>query len=226
MTTGQWDPDHVRRQVMRQARYALNVAILNEDRVPPEGPYDVALTNGLLAVVGALDPNAITNKKGFTLAARELLPIAVSLGLDIDVDVLAEGLDFTQPLRHGRADDEWIQLRPKHIDALRALDDLDGLQVLDEIDQHRTVDDLMVALFAQQASTYADRDVNRIKDYLDMAPTETCEECGRETFVPDGYNPDGEVTIGLCIACGWERDPATAEEMNLLAEFQRKWDRD
>ena len=88
MTTGQWDPDHVRRQVMRQARYALNVAVLNEDRVPPEGPYDVALTNGLLAVVGALDPNAITNKKGFTLAARELLPIAVSLGLEIDVDVL------------------------------------------------------------------------------------------------------------------------------------------
>ncbi|KAB2808357.1 hypothetical protein F9L07_22850 [Pimelobacter simplex] len=226
MTTGQWDPDHVRRQVMRQARYALNVAVLNEDRVPPEGPYDVALTNGLLAVIGALDPNAITNKKGFTLAARELLPIAVSLGLDIDLDVLTEGLDLTQPLRHGRADDEWIQLRPKHIDALRALDDLDGLQLLDEIDQHRTVDDLMVALFAQQASTYADRNVTGIKDYLDMAPTETCEECGRETFVPDGYNPDGEVTVGLCIACGWERDPATAEEMNLLAEFQRKWDRD
>ena len=43
--SSQWFPDHVRRQVMRQARYALNVAALDEDRVPPEGPFDVALTN-------------------------------------------------------------------------------------------------------------------------------------------------------------------------------------
>lgn len=93
-------PDHVRRQAMRQARYALNVSALDEDRVPPEGPFDVALTNGLLAVVGEADPTAVIDKKGFTLPASALLPKAAALGISIDQATLAEGLDLTQPLRH------------------------------------------------------------------------------------------------------------------------------
>lgn len=43
---------------------------------------------------------------------------------------------------------------------------------------------------------------------------------------PGRYNPEGEITVGLSIVCGWERDTMTVEEMNHLAEFQRKWGRD
>lgn len=142
--------------MIRQARYGLNVSVLDEDRVPPEGPFDVALTNGLLAVLAAVDPDSVVDKNKFTLPARSLLPKAVALGLAIEEGTLVEGLDFTQPLRHGQADDEWIRLGPKHIDALRALDDLEGLQVLHHVGNHRTVDDMMVALFYEKAETYAD----------------------------------------------------------------------
>ena len=65
---------------MRQARYALNVAVLDEDRVPPEGPFDVALTNGLLAIIAAVDPLLVIDKRGRTLPASALLPKAVALG--------------------------------------------------------------------------------------------------------------------------------------------------
>lgn len=224
MATSRWAPDHVRRQVMRQARYALNVSVLDEDRVPPEGPFDVALTNGLLAVVAAIDPDAVVDKKGFTLPARSLLPEAIARGLAIDEATLVEGLDLTQPLRHGRADDEWIRLGPKHLGALRALDDLDGLQVLHHVGNHRTVDDMIVSLFYEKAEAYADQDVHRVKDLLDVPPPEECEECWRTTFVPLGYDEGGgTMTPGICIACGYERDEHSADEMYLQEQWKLRW---
>lgn len=221
LNQGQWTPDHVRRQVMRQARYALNVSVLDEDRVPPEGPFDVALTNGLLAIIAAIDPTAVMDKRGFTLPASALLPRADELGLDINRAALREGLDLTQPLRHGRADDEWIQLGSKHLDALRELDGIDGLQVLHHMQSHRTVDDMMVTLFYEKARAYVERDVRRVKDLLDVMDPEECDECLRRTFVPLGYdNSGGTTTVGLCIACGYQRDEDTAWEMYLAKEWE------
>lgn len=224
VTEDQWTPDHVRRQVMRQARYALNVAVLGEDRVPPEGPFDVALTNGLLAIVAALGPSRVVNDRGYTLPARSLLPLAVELGLDIDRAVLEEGLDLTQPLRHGRADSEWIQLNSTHLDALRDLDDLPGLEVLHHADSHRTVDDMMVTLFYEKAQAYATRDVRRTKDLLDVMEPEHCDECYRRTFLPLGYDASGGTkTVGLCIACGHQRDEDEAWEMYLEEQWELRW---
>lgn len=221
---GQWTPDHVRRQVMRQARYALNVSILGEDRVPPEGPFDVALTNGLLAVVAAIDPAAVNDKRGFTLAASVLLPKAVLLGLSVDQETLEEGLEFTQPLRHGRADDEWIRLAPKHLDALRGLDEFDGLEVLHHVETHRTVDDMMVTLFYEKARAYAERSVRRVKDLLDVMDPEECDECWRRTFVPLGHDDSGgTMTVGLCIACGYQRDEATAWDLYMEEQWDLRW---
>lgn len=209
---------------MRQARYALNVAALDEDRVPPEGPFDVALTNGLLAVIAASDPNAVIDKKGRTLPARDLLPQAIALGFKLDEAVLAEGLDLTQPLRHGRADDEWIQVTSKHLGALRELDELDGLQVLHHVLAHETVDDMVVTLFYEQAQAYAARDVSSIKDLLHVMDPEHCDECFRRTFVPLGHdNSGGTNAEGLCIACGYQRDEDTAWEMYMAAEWEMRW---
>lgn len=224
MTTGQWTPDHVRRQVIRQARYALNVSVLDEDRVPPEGPFDVALTNGMLAITAAIDPDAVIDKRGFTHPASSLLNRAVALGLDINQSVLQEGLDLTQPLRHGRADDEWIQLGSKHLTALRELDELDGLQVLHHVSTHRSVDDMIVTLFYEKARAYAERDVSRVKDLLDVMDPEDCDDCLRRTFVPLGYDDSGgTMTVGMCIACGYQRDEDTAWEMYLAEQWELKW---
>lgn len=224
LSVDQWTPDHVRRQVMRQARYALNVSVLDEDRVPPEGPFDVALTNGLLAVVAAIEPAAVIGNGGRTLPASALLPKAVALGLGVDEPSLAEGLALTQPLRHGRADDEWIQLGAKHLDALRALDEIDGLQVLHHVGAHPKVDDMMVTLFYEKARAYAERDVRRMKDLLDVMDPEACDACLRQTFVPLGYDPGGgTMTVGLCIACGYQRDDDTAWEMYLANEWELNW---
>lgn len=226
MSTNAWAPDHVRRQVMRQARYALNVAVLDEDRVPPEGPFDVALTNGLLAVVAAIDPDAVLDpkRKGSTLPASKLLPVAVALGLPVDQSTLKEGLDFTQPLRHGRADDEWIRLGPTHLTALRALDDLDGLQVLHHVKAHPTVDDMMVTLFRERAESYAEQDVHSLDDLMFIPEPEECDECWRTTFVPSGYDESGgTMTTGICIACGYERDQETAEQMYRRQEWESRW---
>ncbi|WP_237768275.1 hypothetical protein [Serinicoccus sp. CNJ-927] len=224
MTLDLWAPDHVRRQVMRQARYALNVAVLDEDRVPPEGPFDVALTNGLLAIIAAIDPVAVVDRRGLTLPASALLPRASALGLSIDQETLANGLQLTQPLRHGRADDEWIQLESKHVTALRALDEMDGLGVLHHVAAHRTVDDMMVTLFSEKAEAYAERDVRRVKDLLDVMEPEECDDCFRRTFVPLGYDDSGgTMAVGLCIACGYQRDEDTARDMYLTEQWELKW---
>lgn len=209
---------------MRQARYALNVAVLDEDRVPPEGPFDVALTNGLLAIIATIDPLAVVDKRGLTLPASALLPKAVALGLDVDQAILEEGLDLTKPLRHGRADDEWIQLGPKHLTALRELDELDGLEVLHHMGRHRTVDDMMVTLFYEKARAYAERDVRRVKDLLDVMDPEDCDECFRRTFIPLGYDGGGgTMTVGSCIACGYQRDEDTAWDMYMAEQWELRW---
>lgn len=209
---------------MRQARYALNVSVLDEDRVPPEGPFDVALTNGLLAIIAAIDPPAVIDKRGLTLPASALLPKAVALGLGVNQVTLAEGLDLTQPLRHGRADDEWIQIGSKHLTALRELDEIDGLEVLHHVGTHRTVDDMMVTLFYEKAQAYAERDVRRVKDLLDVMDPEECDECFRRTFVPLGFDGSGGTrTVGLCIACGYQRDEDTAWDMYMAEQWELRW---
>lgn len=238
----QWDPLHSRRHVLRQARYALNYLALLDAQVPPEGPFDVALTNGLLAVVGLDDPTVILDGNR-TLSASVLLShieheqaVAEADGIEplqVDVGVLRDGLQVTQPLRHGRADDEWVALTARHIEALRALDDLEGLRVLslaeaiveENANQAPAADRLMVELYRARVDEHPSRTVGRLDEYLYMPSPEDCASCGRETFVPDGL-AEREQFSGMCIACGFVRGEAEAEEMYLAQEFARKWDKD
>jgi hypothetical protein len=60
----------VRRQVLRRVRYATNAAALRDDRLPPEAPYDAALTNGLLAIVAEEWPGEEFARDGRMKAAR------------------------------------------------------------------------------------------------------------------------------------------------------------
>jgi hypothetical protein len=238
----QWDPLHSRRHVMRQARYALNYLALMDAQMPPEGPFDVALTNGLLAVVGVSDPTQILAGK-LTLPASALLShieheqavakANMAEPLAVDVGVLRDGLEVTQPLRHGRADDEWIALTARHVEALRALDDLEGLRVLpfaegivaEKSKQADVADRLMVELYRARVDEHPSRSVSGLDEYLNMPYPENCVSCGRETFVADGLG-EADQFSGLCIVCGFVRADGEAEEMYLAHEFARKWDKD
>ncbi len=63
-------------------------------------------------------------------SARQLLEIINSTDdrslAYVSVEVLREGLELTQPFRHGRADDEFATITSRHIAALEALDQHPG----------------------------------------------------------------------------------------------------
>src|SRR3954451_23054189 len=111
------DPLNVRRQVIRRVRYGLNTYALQNESLPPEGPIDVAITNGLLAIVAHDDPLRVYDADGRTYPATKLIEISVAFSLveELHAGELREALRVTQPIRHGRADDEWIAPSVGHI---------------------------------------------------------------------------------------------------------------
>ncbi len=78
------DADERRRQVMRRLRYGLNVVAMERDNVPPEGPFDVALTNGLAAIVALDHPGSEKDAKGRVLAASALLTFLEGEGVHLE----------------------------------------------------------------------------------------------------------------------------------------------
>lgn len=238
----QWTPLNTRLHVLRQTRYALNYRALQIPGVPPEGPFDVALTNALLAIVGHADPLK-TVQGPRTLPASSLLRViegmqasAVEIGtapLKVDVPVLRDALELTQPLRHGRADDEWVILPNAHLNALRALDDVEGLGVLHVADQvfadadSSTTPDARLALklFTQRVEEHPSREMTSIKDALMMPMVEECDSCWRESFIPDGIAEE-DAHSGMCVICGYVIGAEEGRHAYELAEFQRRWDKD
>lgn len=103
---------------MRRLRYGLNVVAMERDNVPPEGPFDVALTNGLAAIVALDHPGSEKDAKGRVLAASALLTFLEGEGVHLEYAALREALiEITQPLRHARADDEFLLPTKRHLDA-------------------------------------------------------------------------------------------------------------
>jgi hypothetical protein len=83
-------------------RYATTAFALVDGTIPPEGPIDVAITNGLLAIVASDDASAVYRTPGAdgktkTHAASYLIGMAIDLGVPIDADALTEALAVTQP---------------------------------------------------------------------------------------------------------------------------------
>jgi hypothetical protein len=223
------DPDDVlaiRRTVIRRVRYAANTLALLENRVPPEGPYDAALTNGLVIIVSAEWPGEeIKSSTEHLRSARELLGIieekrGVSLPY-VAVGTLRDGLELTQPFRHGRADDEFATIGPSHITALRALDQHRDLRILDQAAGH-SVDDLLWLAFTERADECLPFD---LKDRLEVPEPEPCDDCGRPTFLPDEWDAFGGTSSpGFCIACGYERSDEEAWDLAIDAAIERHAD--
>lgn len=217
--------EHVRRQVLRRVRYATNATALRDNRLPPEAPYDAALTNGLLAIVADEWPGAKINSNGQTKAARGLLDVIEAHGNPlsyIDTSVLRDGLDLTQPARHGRSDDEFAVLGPDHVEALVALDEHPALQFLDAASTAENVDRLIWKAFEERACAEVPFDPRGDDPLPDP---EECDECWRPTFLPSGWDMFGGTnTAGRCIACGHTRaedvalDRAIAEAVDRAVE--------
>jgi len=198
------DFEGVRRQVLRRVRYATNTIALRDNLLPPEGPYDSGLTNGLLVIVTDTWPGKEITAKGRMKAAADLLNLIDQHGKPfpyVDTALLQEGIDLTQPGRHGRSDDEFAVLRREHMAALVALDEHPALKFLDVASADRKVDHLNAELPSHP------------KDRLDMPEPEMCDECSRPTFLPSGWDMfGGTATAGQCIACGYLRSEDAAND--------------
>lgn len=227
----QSSPDELRKQVVRRMRYATNVMALESNSVPPEGPLDVAMTNGLAAIVAYVNPQDVyeTGRNGVQrmLSARKLIDVALGFGISIDRQALLEALGLTQPMRHGNADDEWVAPATKHLDALRALDTHPGLGVLKLAAKTRDVDALLVELYGDAA-----REASNAPVAYDAGPgyylePEECDECWRMTFMPYGHDQFGGTNSpGVCAACGYERSSELAYRLALDSEWERWSDRE
>jgi hypothetical protein len=218
--------EHVRRQVLRRVRYATNAVALRDNRLPPEAPYDAALANGLLAIIADEWPGAEIKSNGQTKAARDLLDVIEGHGNHrlsyVDTSVLRDGLDLTQPARHGRSDDEFAVLRPDHVGALIALDEHPALQFLDAASAADNIDRLILKAFEERACAEVPFDPRGDDPHPDP---EECDECWRPTFLPSGRDMFGGTnTAGQCIACGHTRtedealDRAIAEAVDRAVE--------
>ena len=148
-------PEELRRQVIRRMRYGTNVIAIESNSLPPEGPLDVAMTNGLAAIVASVDASKVyeTHKDGsiWVLPARKLIKVASDLGIAINADELLKALNVTQPMRHGMSDDEWVAPTVGHLEALRELDTHPALRVLDRATEAGNIDRLLVELYREAA---------------------------------------------------------------------------
>jgi hypothetical protein len=213
------DPRRVRRQVLRRVRYATNLLALEAGRIPPEGPFDAALTNGLLSIVAEEWPGADACPKGDKmLPASELLTVIEGAGGQpmVNVPVLREALDLTQPFRHGRADDEFAVIGPGHLAALAALDEHHALRFV-ETARDRSLDECGVLAFIERAEEEMSFDP---KDRLDTPELDYCDECNRLTFLRSGWDVfGGNNAGGFCIACGHELSEDEAYERAMKHAF-------
>jgi hypothetical protein len=204
---------HIVRQVLRRVRYASNTLALQNNSLPSEGLYDAALTNGLIAIVASDWPGEqIKNENtGMTKSASELLTFIEDMGgyTYLKASVLRDGLRLTQPVRHGRADDEFAVLQQAHLNALELLDKHPDLSFLDTA-RGKTIDECFRLAFLDVTESELPFDP---KDRLEVPEPEICPECCRSTFLPIGWDAfGGTMTSGECLACGYRRSDEDAWE--------------
>jgi hypothetical protein len=217
----------VRRQILRRVRYATNTLALLETRLPPEGPFDTALTNGLLVIVATEWPGEEFDprKPGFLVSARALLKIIQDKPVHqfsfVAFDVLRDGLNLTQPFRHGQAHDEFATITGRHYTALTELDQYPGLRFLEQA-RGLSVDEAVLRAYRDHVEQFRAFD---LKDRLEEPEPDECPECWRPTFLAVSWDDFGGTNgPGECVACGYERtaresyDLASAEDLQRLME--------
>jgi Zn ribbon nucleic-acid-binding protein len=118
------------------------------------------------------------------------------------VRLLKEGVLWSQPFRHGRADDEWARIRIDHVQALVKLDGHRSLRVRERL-VDKTFEDAVVLCFEAEAESQLPWDPKE----RSMVPNPVeCPQCWRDTLIAQEWDAWGiEVGEGVCIACGFER---------------------
>ena len=200
----------LRRRVMRRCVYALNTLALRDDRVPLDGAFDAAAANGLAAIVAySASGHEYEGAGEWVKPPTKLLAIVTrEAGIRTEalcttqLGLLATAIKRIQPLRHGRADEEWDVLDRDHLDALISLDKHPALQVLDLVDGMDFAQ-ASVELYRQEAAALMPLDSN---DHLAIPEPATCDSCMRTTLLSKEFDVFGiHVGEGTCIACGEER---------------------
>ena len=206
----------LRRRVLRRCVYALNSLALRDDRVPPDGAFDAAISNGLAAIVAHESAgNEYEKNREFVKPAMSLLDVAKEYlstsGIlnDVDLELLEGAIDRIKPLRHGRADDEWYALGKVHVDILLKLDRHQALRILDLVDGF-DFSEAATALYRHEVEAILPSNPKERSMTLDPA---YCDNCGRTTLIVEDFHYSGLVPgAGNCIACGYERTEDEAEQ--------------
>ncbi|MEU1447963.1 hypothetical protein ACFWBS_44860 [Streptomyces mirabilis] len=145
----------------------------------------------------------------------------------IDVRVLDDALDASQPARHARGVGG---LKRRHIEALLALDDHESLRVMSEQHEDRAWQSareedghslaravaFLQLIGDEEAAERAER-VENPNDYHpkhnpDGHDLELCPVCGFETFCVRALDTFGRVGIGQCLVCTYVRSLRTADD--------------
>lgn len=202
----------IRRRAIRRSRYGMNAVAMFDPKVPAEGPFDAALTNGLLVIVAEEAPGQDFDESGRARAASALLKIVRRCSIEVPaVELLREGLTLTQAFRHGRADEEWITIDGRHVQAVMNLDEHWALNVLDTARDALNVDDCLYRMFVEEAERQLPFDP---KDRSDVPEPDFCDQCHRPTFLAAGWDMFGGTdSPGFCVACGYIRSEAEADEL-------------
>lgn len=215
--------EQLRIRVTRRLLYGhYCVACIEKVTGPPYIGFEEALSNGLAAIVSYECAGSEYDQNGKVLSPSKLLEHLTRLEV-IDEEeslLLSEAIKETQKLRHARAQDEWLQTNPRHLQALVDLDSHPALSVLDRA-KTSSYEELVLALYQDEVD---DALPIRPKDRYVMPDPEQCPECLRITLMGDGFDDFG---VGLaagavCIACGYER----TVEHEMEDAFRRLIDRD
>ena len=200
----------LRRRVMRRCVYALNALALRDDRVPRDGAFDAAAANGLAAIVAhSASGDEYEGNYGRMKSPQRLLAVVRgdaelrTCALDSsDLRVLKKAIRKAQPLRHGRADEEWDVLEREHVDALISLDRHPALRVLEVVDGMDFAQ-ASVELYRQEAEEFRP---SGLEAHWGVPEPASCDSCGRMTLIAEEFDLFGiHAGEGTCIACGEER---------------------
>jgi hypothetical protein len=158
----------------------------------------------------------------------------------IDVESLRDGLNRTQPVRHGRGTGS---LERRHLDALLALDDHITLRCLSsehadraweeakDADAHTRARAAALLLrigheeAARRAQTAAElHEPYHPKHNPDGLDLQHCPVCGYESFSSDHQDEHGiGIGVGQCLVCHYERSPEAAAEEAENQIFAARW---
>jgi hypothetical protein len=250
------------------ARCTAALATGGVDQPGAEGRFDQALTNGLAAIVEKRWPGEQLESNNRVKSARALMGVIerkagsgcvaledIEPRLDdsfcepgptptaVDLETLRDGLDATQPARHGRGKG---RLEEKHVKALAALNDDAALRGdLSELDLDAFEMEVALADSTEQARArrylemLTDEEVQRRQrldyreDYAELIDKEgwldpaECPVCGLEALVVDGWDDYvGEFPFGVCAHCSYVRSRNAADEDGKYEAIQRAMQRD